>query len=274
MQRQVMKKALIRALWVLTVFGSAASFAQNFSAVVVFSEAGFPAADSVSPSSSQLGSWLPGAQMASAEGMHTLLAAPATHLLVLPYGSAFPEQGWPDIQQFLQRGGNLLVLGGQPFTRSAYREAGRWHLRNYSVRFTRPLMIDQYQLTPGSQGLEFQANPDVPMTLPQFAWKRGFSPVIRLSAVDLYQRGGAAGSIDARVDPLAWGVKDGRKLAAPAIEIDHLRNGFDGGRWIFVNAELAPDFYEGTVAPKVVRALVMRALAGSEEFIVRPVLPL
>jgi hypothetical protein len=110
--------------------------------------------------------------------------------------------------------------------------------------------------------------------LPPFGWKRGFSPVIRLSAVDLYHRGGAAGSIDARVDALAWGIKEGRKLAAPAIEIDHLRNGFDGGRWIFVNVDLAPDFYAGTIAPKVVHALVMRALAGSEEFIVRPVLPL
>jgi len=35
-----------------------------------------------------------------------------------------------------------------------------------------------------------------------------FSPVIRLSAVDLYtHRGGAAGSIDARLDALAWGIK-------------------------------------------------------------------
>ena len=61
--------------------------------------------------------------------------------------------------------------------------------------------------------------------------------MIRLSAVDLYHRGGAAGSIDARLDALAWGVQDGRKMSAPVIEVDHHRNGFDGGRWIFVNAE-------------------------------------
>jgi len=212
--------------------------------------------------------------MASAEKLHSLLAASETRLLVLPYGSAFPEPVWPDIQQFLQGGGNLLVLGGQPFTRSAYHDAAGWHLRNYSVRFTRPLMIDQYQVTPGSHGLEFQTNPDLPVTLPQFAWKRGFSPVIRLSVVDLYHRGGATGSIDARVDAVAWGIKDGRRMAAPAVEVDHLRNGFDGGRWVFVNAELRPDFFEGTVGAEVVRALVQRALAGSEEFIVRPLLPL
>jgi len=71
----------------------------------------------------------------------------------------------------------------------------------------RTLMIDQYQETPGSDGAEFQANPDMPLQLPHFTWKRAFSPVIRLSAVDLYKRGGAAGSIDARLDTLAWGVK-------------------------------------------------------------------
>ena len=268
-----MKNAGILAVCVFTLFVSAFSFSQNLSPVVVFSEPGFPAADSAGPSPSQLGSLFSGAQIASAGKLHSLLAS-ETRLLVLPYGSAFPEDAWPDIQQFLQRGGNLLVLGGQPFTRSAYRDGSGWHLRNYSVRFTRPLMIDQYQVTPGSQGLEFQTNPDVPVALSQFGWKRGFSPIIRLSAVDLYHRGGAAGSIDARVDTLAWGIKDGRKMAAPAIEVDHLSNGFDGGRWIFLNAELAPDFYEGTAGQEVVRALAMRALAGSEEFIVRPVLPL
>ena len=196
---------------------------------------------------------------------------PSSSLLVLPYGSAFPEQSWPAIQHFLNRGGNLLVLGGMPFTRAAYRSADGWHLRDYSVRFARPLMIDQYQETPGSEGLQFQTNPELTLQLQSFAWKRGFSPVIRLSAVDLYHRGGAAGSIDARLDTLAWGVKDGRKLAAPAIQVDHYRNGFDGGRWIFVNSEVSKDFFDNAA---LVQALAQRALQGEEEFTVRPALPL
>jgi len=192
----------------------------------------------------------------------------------MAYGSAFPEQAWPAIQDFLHRGGNLLVLGGRPFTRAAYQDASGWHLRDYSVRFTRPLMIDQYETTPSSDGMLFQTNPDLGPQLPRFDWKRAFSPVIRLSAVDLYKRGGAAGSIDARVDAFAWGVKDGRKMAAPAIQIDHLRNGFDGGRWIFLNADLTPDFYASPQAPGAIRALVDSALQGSQEFTVRPTLPL
>ena len=243
----------------------------GMSAAVVFSEPGFPAADSAGPSSPQLAAILPGAQLANAGQLPTVLAAPGTRLFVLPYGSAFPEEAWPAIQQFLGRGGNLLILGGMPFTRAAYRDHGEWHLRDYSVRFIRPLMIDQYQETPGSEGLQFQPNPELTLQLHPFAWKRAFSPVIRLSAVDLYHRGGAAGSIDAHLDSLAWGVKNGRKTSAPVIQVDHYRNGFDGGRWIFVDAELQREFFDN---PGQVQALAERALQSAEEFSVRPSLPL
>jgi len=248
------------------------SAAQTSSRTVVFSEAGFLSADSAA--TAQVASLLPGAQAANAEQLPGLLRSADTQLLVLPYGSAFPEAAWADIQQYLQRGGNLLVIGGRPFTRSAYRDRGGWHLRDYNVRFARALMIDQYQTTPGSDGLSFQKNADVPVKISQFAWKSAFSPIIPLSATDLYHRGGATGSIDARVDAIAWGLKDGRKLSAPVIEIDHLRNGFDGGRWIFVNADLPTTFFSGATDGPMIQALAARALLGSEEFLARPVLPL
>src|SRR5215475_2562344 len=248
--------------------------AQNAPPIVVLREEGFPAADAASPSASQLQNLFPEARLASAQELPRLLESATTRLLVLPYGSAFPEDAWTSIQEYLQRGGNLLVIGGRPFTRSAYRDSFGWHLRDYSVRFTRSLMIDQYQSTPASEGLEFQANADLQLQIPPFSWKQAFSPIIRLSAVDLYHRGGATGSIDARVDTIAWGIRRGRKLAAPVIEIDHLRNGFDGGRWIFVNAELTPDFFSPAGASQIIRPLTERTLRGSEEFIVRPVLPL
>jgi hypothetical protein len=239
--------------------------------VVVFVEAGFPVADSGSPSPQQTAALFSSARVSDANHLRDELAVPSTRLLVLPYGSAFPEDCWPAIQQFLGRGGNLLVFGGRPFTRAAYRDAEGWHLRDYSVRFIRPLMIDQYQETPSSEQLQFQRNPETTVELRAFRWKRAFSPVIRLSAVDLYQRGGAAGSIDARLDTLAWGVKDGRKMSAPVIQVDHYRNGFDGGRWIFVNAEIASEFFDQA---GLIHSLVERALSGAEEFTVRPALPL
>jgi hypothetical protein len=245
----------------------------SMSTAVVFSEAGFPAADSAGPSSQQLAAAFPGAQFVDADHLQSALVAPSARLLILPYGSAFPEDAWPAIKQFLDRGGNLLVLGGMPFTRAAYRDhdSREWHLRDFSVRFIRPLMIDQYQQTSGSDGFDFQPNLELTLQLPPFSWKRAFSPVIRLSTVDLYKRGGSAGSIDARLDTLAWGAKNGRKLSAPAIQVDHYRNGFDGGRWIFVNAELSREFFDNA---GLVQSLAERALQGAEEFTVRPVLPL
>jgi hypothetical protein len=248
--------------------------AQDNASVVVLQEPGLPAADSPAVSPQQLEQALPRARFASAEQLESVLADAATRLLVLPYGSAFPEANWSAIYAFLQRGGDLLVLGGRPFTRAAYHDQAGWHLRDYSVRFIRQLSIDQYQTTPGSAGLEFQNNPNVLLALPRFFWQHAFSPIIRLSAVGLYNRGGSAGSIDARLDPLAWGVKDGRRLAAPAIEIDHLRNGFDGGRWIFLSAELDSQFLASRDATALIRALAERARHGSEEFTARPTLPL
>ncbi|HVH71552.1 MAG TPA: hypothetical protein VNB49_10630, partial [Candidatus Dormibacteraeota bacterium] len=242
--------------------------------VVILNEAGLPARDSPSFSQPLLAKALPGAHFASAEELDSLLTESATHLLVLPYGSSFPEENWSAIQSFLKHGGNLLVLGGRPFTRAAYHDNSGWHLREYSVRFIRQLSMDQFQVTPGSRGMEFQSNPDLTVTLPRFSWQRAFSPIIRLSAVDLYHRGGSAGSIDARLDPLAWGVKDGRKMAAPAIEIDHLRNGFDGGRWIFLTAELDSQFLASNDAVTLISALAERSGRGSEEFTARPTLPL
>jgi hypothetical protein len=264
---------LCRLVVIIVVALPSCALSQVFSNVVVFSETGFPSADSSAPSQSQLKSTLPGAAFVSLEQLKPALAASSTKLLVLANGSAFPETEWSDVYSYLQRGGNLLVLGGQPFTRAAYRNSQGWQLRDYSVRFIQQLSIDQYQETPGSDGLNFEPNPDVVLQLPQFSWQRAFSPIIRLSAVDLYHRGGSAGSIDARLDPLVWGTRD-RRLSAPAVQIDHMRNRFSGGRWIFLNADLKADFWGTTAASQILKALVEAALRGSEEFSVRPVVPL
>ena len=241
--------------------------------VVVFSAANFPAADTARPAQTELESLFPGSNFASVSELKTALGLPETRLLVLPYGSAFPEDAWEEIYAFLKRGGNLFVVGGRPFTRAVYHTKSGWHVRDYSPRFTRLLMIDQYQETPGSGNADFLSNPEIPFELPRFGWKRAFSPVIRLSSVDLYKRGGSAGSLDAHLHALAWGVtkKEGRKVAAPAIEVNHIRNGFDGGRWIFINAELTKEFFIG--GSMLLNALVDRAAQGAEEFTVRPSYP-
>jgi hypothetical protein len=266
-----MRKWMTLALISSSLLASCSVFAQDVASTVVLREPGFRSADSSTPSDQQITALFAGAKIADVDHLQQAITASSARLLVIPYGSAFPENSWFAIKHFLDAGGNLLVLGGRPFTRAAYKDAQGWHLRYYSVRFIRSLMIDQYQETPGSDGLHFLPNAELPLQLAAFKWKQAFSPVIRLSSVDLYRRGGAAGSIDARLDTLAWGVKDGRKMSAPVIQVDHYRNGFDGGRWIMVNADLPDEFFENV---SLVQSLVKRALEGAEEFTARPALPL
>src|ERR1700751_3040104 len=141
-----MRRAILFVVVIVAVFGSKALMLAQSEAndVVVFSDPGFPAADSDAPSEPQLAALFPSASKIGADQLPAALSSQSSRLLVFPYGSAFPEESWPAIKSFLDRGGNLLVFGGRPFTRAAYRDAQGWHLRDYSVRFIRPLMIDEY----------------------------------------------------------------------------------------------------------------------------------
>jgi hypothetical protein len=265
-------KFALASLAILAV--SSLIHAQDPAAIVIFEEPSFPSADTTARVNLSWTTLLPGAQISTADQLPSHLQNAHSKLLILPYGSAFPETAWSDIHGFLGRGGNLLVLGGRPFTRSAHLENGQWHLRDYNVRFIRQLSIDQFQNVRGSNGLTFESNPDIPLQIPAFLWNEAFSPVIRLSQAELYNRGGAAGSIDARLDPLAWGRKGDRRLAAPILQIDHLQNGFDGGRWIFVSADLPADTFTSQSGADLVRELVRQALRGAEQFSARPIVPL
>src|SRR5271154_3373029 len=100
------------------LFSAAGAHAQG-SGIAIFYEDGFPAADSAPPSRADLAGLVVGARFTPADQLHNILSDASTRLLVLPFGSAYPESAWPDIYAFLQRGGNLLVLGGRPFTRAA-----------------------------------------------------------------------------------------------------------------------------------------------------------
>jgi hypothetical protein len=128
-----MKIAVLLAV-VLGLMPLAAGIAQGNAATtsptVVFAEESFPAADSPAPNLAQLKMALPDTRFAGAEQLPAALSEGATRLLVMPYGSAFPEMAWPVIFSFLEHGGNLLVLGGKPFTCAAYRDSAGWRPRD------------------------------------------------------------------------------------------------------------------------------------------------
>lgn len=255
------------ARWlILIAVCSATASAQT----LIFFEGGFPSEDSFAPSREALAKALPGATFCDAANLSTQLPALETKLLVLPYGSAFPEGDWPAIYAYLQRGGNLLVLGGKPFSRAAYMQDGKWIVREESVRFTRPLLINGYSEVSVLFHEHLSPNPTVALDLPQFPIERAFSPIVRLSTKDLYSTEGSAGSLDARLDPIEVVVHNGERVAVPVIAIDHLRSIFPGGRWVFLLTETRREFLDSPEGRKLISALAAYALRGAEEFSARP----
>lgn len=263
-----MRGIMLRAMVLALAAGMAAASAAGQSGTVLFWQAGFPTADTSAVSLDALQRGFAGARVVDAAGLKSTLESTQTRLLVMPYGSAYPADQWNDIRAFLERGGNLIVLGGRPFTRAADLSSGAWSLRGYDVTESQELRIDDYQETPGSEGLEFATNPDVPPALPAFAWKRGFSPVIRLSQAGQFpSESGTTGNEDSWLTALAWGEKDGHKLAAPVALIDHVAAKFAGGRWIFVDCDADAAALEN---PKLLAALEELALRRNDRFTFRP----
>ncbi len=245
------------------------------SPTVIFWENGFPSAEAPPVSRAALETALPGARYATSSQLPSALADKQTRLLVLPFGSAFAESDWPAIYRYLQRGGNLLVLGGKPFTRPANSENAGWKLALPRMAYAERLLIDRYESTPGSAKLTFEPNPDYAfLNLPHFAWSRGLSPIARLSDESLYSRQGSAGEIDARLSTLVWGEVNGRRLSAPVVELDHFQKDFVGGRWIFLACVPSPGWLDSAGGRQLVSTLATRALGGAEAFLVRPEWPL
>lgn len=234
----------MKRLWLLVIlpailFSNVALCAQTSSPIVVLQEPNFPTVDSTAIPIALLHTALPAADFSRAGDLQQELAKQSSKLLILPYGSAFPEQQWPAIYGFLLRGGNLLTLGGRPFTRPVRLEKEQWQLLPETYTYARQLLISDYQETPGSSTASPLANQDVLIDgIDKLSWRRGFSMVTRLSQEETSNRVGASGTFDAEVTTLLWGVSNAVRMAAPIVEIDHFQNHYSGGRWIMVNCEL------------------------------------
>jgi hypothetical protein len=243
--------------------------------VVVFEELGFPAIDNAYIPTALLHKAFPAARFASANELSADLSDKHTTLLVLPYGSAFPEEQWRDIRDFLLRGGNLLTLGGRPFTRPVLLEDGQLRTLPETFAFARQLLISDYQETPGSSDAAPEVNPDEPVDrLGELRWRRAYSIVVRLSQEETSNRIGTSGTFDAELKTLLWGVSRGNRAAAPAVELDHFQNDYTGSRWIMLNCQMDSTFLENPQADLVIAALAHQANRGAELLRVTPSYPL
>jgi hypothetical protein len=249
--------------------------AQAVPDIVILDEPGFPVIDTAPAPMGLLHRALPGARSSSAAELDRNLGAKSTRLLVLPYGSAFPLDQWNSIQKFLSRGGNLLTLGGRPFTRPARFEDGAWRVQPETYAFARELLINDYQETPGSAHLAPVANADeVIGDVSALKWRRAYSMVIRLSQQETSARIGASGTVDSQLKTLLWGASDGKRVAAPVVQVDHFENQYSGGRWVMLNCQIEKAFLESERAGALIEGLARQALAGAELLRVTPTYPL
>ena len=174
--------------------------------MVIFYEPGFPTIESEALSHEALVAALPNASFASLAQLRSGNALTDASLLVLPYGSAVPAQGFPAIQSFLHSGGNLLIIGGQPLrVPVAGDSSANFHTLAAQDSYSREMGILHSYAAPERDGPN------------HFAWRPGyeFLPALKLQPKTVFVEEG-------HLNGLAYlDAPDGTHLSSPVICADH-----------------------------------------------------
>ena len=245
---------MTRSLCIPVVFAamtavSAAAQNKPSEPVVVFEQSGFPTIGSEPiPHATLLAALGPTATFADLAQMKAGDVLKGASLLVLPYGSAVPTAAWPAVQQYLQGGGNLLLLGGQPLRVPVLGEG--------TGPFTPEQAQDSYSRTLG-----FLHSYPVP-TLggeARFHWRHGyeFLPAVEIKAQQIY-------AVEGRLNGLGYlDSGDGTHLAAPVIAADRGYGPMQGARIVALPFKPATGYWASTDAIKLVAACAHYAEAGA-----------
>jgi Beta-galactosidase len=237
---------------VLIVIGASSTFAR----VVVFWQEGFPSVASLPVARETLATALEGMdpEFTDLEGFKTANALSSADLVVLPYGSAVPTDAWPAIHAYLLGGGNLLVLGGQPFRVPVTLSAGK---------FIQARPQDTY-----SRQIDFQHTYDVPRPGgAKFAWRSGYSFLGNIGV-----RARRFFAIEGRLDGLGYMVNsDGVEAAAPVVVADHTSDTSSGGamrgsRIVALDFEPEPGYWASPDGVSLIGAAAGYARQGATSF--------
>ncbi len=144
-------------------------------------------------------------------------------LLVLPYGSGVPTDSWKTIEAYLQRGGNLLVLGGQPLHVPVTR---------VGAIFVQGRPQDTY-----ARSLDLRHTYEVPVARDaHFAWRPGydFETTPKVQAEKFF-------TVEGHLDGLGYMVdNNGLRVAAPVIVIERKT----GSRIVCLDFQPAAGYWE------------------------------
>jgi len=172
-------------------------------------------------------------------------------VLAWRHGANFPAELWPPFISFLERGGSLLHLGGEPFTHAVVGEPGARVVQPRSVSMLKALRLNQsYRVDVSGARQEFiRVHGLAPRVLYEGAWVSILEP--RFSDTkDFATEDGAPGARDAILRPLAF-LHQPRgdpnfPAATSSFAIDRLLGRFAGGRWVFHLASSRPTAIELT----------------------------
>ena len=201
--------------------------------VVVFWQTGFPTAASQPIDRTTLEKSLKGLDPVFAD--ETELGAADTladsDLLVLPYGSSVPVESWKAIEHYLDAGGNLLILGGQPL---------RLPVSLVNGQYVAAVPQDTY-----SRALGFRHTYEVPVARDAaFHWRAGYAwlPPLEIHAQHFF-------AVEGRLNGLGYMADSaGQLVAAPIIVADHAGRGPDnrmaGSRIVALDFDPDPGYWE------------------------------
>lgn len=250
--------------WILFGLALAPLYLQAASAnrIVVFEQPGFPVVDSQPDEADSLRKALaevdPEAASQPVFVDETTLAADGTlagaGLLVLPYGSAFPVDAWKEINGYLSDGGNLLILGGQPFRVPVTIEDGR-------------MVAERVQDT-YSRAVGFRHSYEVPVDKDAtFQWKAGYSwlPALKVAARRYFALEGRLNGFGYMTGP------EGQLQAAPVVVANAwnaAEHRMTGGRIVALDFDPAPGFWESSDGVSLIHQAALYAIRGAAEFTV------
>lgn len=240
--------------------------------VAVFRAAGFPIVDAPVIAPATLDEALAGTSAtpyATAPALADALRRGQADVLLLPYGSAFPVEAWPEIRAFVERGGGLVVLGGAPFAQPVRAKGSAFALGTRQPTFAHDLLIGPVDVVAAAD----IAGPATVTATAGSGWTRAlpaptktFALTIRLATrKDMPSEHGSEGPKDGVVRPLVHVVdRDGIPRACPLLVIDRLRGRDAGGRWVLAPSDAPLD------APAI-REMVALAAARASHVEARPV---
>jgi hypothetical protein len=201
-------------------------------------------------------------------------------MLLSFHGPYFPKAAWNAVLHFLERGGNIAIFGGMPFTRPVTEDGA---VEPEQDTYTRQIYLGPFfQLPPPATPLQLVADDDAALLcgcsldIPTDDASSFWSFYPRLTQVsDHPEEMGSAGPIDTVLQPLILALtrtaSGDQRVATPALLLDQRAGRFRGGRWLISAWKPSSEEIWLTNAEAIQR-LILLASEAISTFEVRPVL--